>query len=79
MKAMIYKEYTATFSYSDEDECFVGHIADIDDIVGFHGDSVVELRHAFEEAVDDYIETCEKLNRTPQPSLHRRAAHTGIE
>ena len=34
--------------------------------VGFHGESVSELRGAFEEAVDDYLETCEKLNRAPQ-------------
>lgn len=30
------------------------------------GTSVVELRVAFEEAVDDYLETCAKLNRSPQ-------------
>ena len=35
-------------------------------MVGFHGESVAELRSAFEEAVDDYLETCEKLGRKPQ-------------
>lgn len=34
----------------------------------FHGESVPELRAAFEEAVDDYLETCEWLNRKPQES-----------
>ncbi|HFQ94036.1 MAG TPA: type II toxin-antitoxin system HicB family antitoxin [Anaerolineae bacterium] len=66
MKTMTYKGYAARIEYSDEDECFVGHIAGIRDIVGFHGESVAELRQAFEEAVDDYLETCEKLNRSPQ-------------
>ena len=42
------------------------HIAGINDVVGFHGDSVAELRAAFEEAVEDYLEACEKLNRAPQ-------------
>ena len=37
------------------DACFVGHITGIKDIVGFHGESVAELRDAFEEAVDDPI------------------------
>ena len=66
MKTMKYKNYSAKIEYSEEDECFVGHIAAIKDIIGFHGESVNELRTAFEEAVDDYLETCEKLNRAPQ-------------
>jgi len=44
----------------------VGHIAGIRDIVGFHCESLQELRDAFEEAVTDYLETCAKLGRTPQ-------------
>ena len=63
---MTHKGYAARIEYSDEDRCFIGHIAGINDIVGFHGDSVAQLRTAFEEAVEDYLETCEKLNRSPQ-------------
>jgi len=47
-------------------QCFVGHLSGIIDIVGFHGESVNELRQSFEEAVNDYIETCEKVGKTPQ-------------
>lgn len=68
MNTMTYKGYAARIEYSDEDECFIGHIAGIQDVVGFHGDTVATLREAFEEAVDDYLETCEKLNRAPQKS-----------
>ncbi len=57
MKTMTYKGYTAEIVYSDEDECFVGHLVNIDDIVGFHGDTDEELRHAFENMVELYIET----------------------
>lgn len=63
---MTYRGYAARIDYSDEDGCFVGHIAGINDVVGFHGESVEELRDAFVESVDDYLETCEKLNRPPQ-------------
>ncbi len=63
---MNYKAYTANIEYSAEDQCFVGHLAGITDIVGFHGESINELRQNFEEAVNDYIETCEKLNKAPQ-------------
>ncbi|HLD64431.1 MAG TPA: type II toxin-antitoxin system HicB family antitoxin [Pseudomonas sp.] len=66
MNAMNYKGYAARIEYSDEDAVFVGHIAGIRDVIGFHGESVQELRVAFEEAVDDYLDTCAKLERTPQ-------------
>jgi predicted HicB family RNase H-like nuclease len=65
MKTMTYRGYAARIEYSDEDQCFVGHIAGINDVVGFHGESVADLRVAFEEAVDDYLETCERLGRAP--------------
>ena len=66
MNTMRFKGYAAQISYSDNDACFVGHIAGIADIVGFHADNVAELRAAFEEAVTDYLATCEKAGRNPQ-------------
>lgn len=66
MNVMNYKGYAARLEYSEEDNLFVGHIAGIRDVVGFHGSSVEELRAAFVEAVDDYLDTCVKLGREPQ-------------
>lgn len=66
MKPMTYKGYAARIECNDEDECLVGRIVGINDVVGFHGESVPELRRAFEEAVDDYIATCEKFGGAPQ-------------
>jgi len=86
MSTMTFKEYAARIEYSDEDGCFVGHIAGIKDVIGFHAETVKELRAAFEEAVDDYITTCAELGRAPQkpysgklmlrvpPEVHARAA-----
>jgi len=86
MNMMTYQGYAARIEYSDDDGCFVGHIASIRDVIGFHGESVAELRNAFIEAVDDYLATCEKLGRLPQkpysgkvllridPQLHAQAA-----
>lgn len=66
MNVMNYKGYAARIEYSDEDGLLIGHIAGIRDVVGFHGESVAELRAAFEEAVNDYLDTCAKLGREPQ-------------
>ncbi len=86
MNTMEYKGFAAKVEYSESDGCIVGHVAGIRDVIGFHGESVAELRAAFEEAVDDYLATCEKLGRAPNkpysgqfrlrlaPGLHARAA-----
>lgn len=66
MNIMNYKGYAARINYSDEDGLFVGHVAGIRDVIGFHGESVHELRTAFEEAVDDYLQTCLQLGREAQ-------------
>ncbi len=62
---MTYKGYAAKIDYSDEDLCFVGHIAGIRDVIGFHADNVAALRQAFEEAVDDYLAYCAEQGREP--------------
>ncbi len=61
MNTLLYKAYSARIEFDDEDRLFVGHLAGIRDIVGFHGSSVDELEAAFHEAVDDYLAHCAKL------------------
>lgn len=65
MNAMRYKGYAARVEYDADDRIFVGHIAGIRDVIGFHGASVDALEAAFHEAVDDYVAACRKLKQTP--------------
>lgn len=83
---MNYNGYSAQIEFDSEDEIFFGRIAGINDVVGFHSDSVASLKDAFHEAVDDYLETCAKVGKEPQkpysgkmmfrvdPAVHRKAA-----
>lgn len=61
-----YKAYSARVEFDGDDGIFVGHIAGIRDVVGFHGNSVDELVGAFHEAVDDYAATCAKIGKSPE-------------
>lgn len=63
---MKYKGYIAQIEYDEEDRIFVGHLAGIKDIVGFHGSTVDELESAFHETVENYIAISEETGRTPQ-------------
>ena len=65
-KSLSYKGYTAHIEFSSQDECFVGHITGIQDIVGFHAENLPEVKAAFEEAVDDYLDTCDRVRKIPQ-------------
>ena len=61
-------------------------LSGINDIVGFHANSVSELHAAFEESVDDYLQTCKRVGKAAQkpysgkimlrvpPEIHARAA-----
>ncbi len=68
MNEMTYQNYKAKIEYDSIDKIFVGHIIGIRDIVGFHGSTVEELESAFHEAVEHYLEVCEKIGQEPQRS-----------
>ncbi|MBL4890950.1 MAG: type II toxin-antitoxin system HicB family antitoxin [Rhizobiaceae bacterium] len=63
---LTYKTYSARIEFDADDEIFFGKIAGIRDVVGFHADTVTELKDAFYEAVDDYVATCAEIGKDPQ-------------
>ena len=83
---MTYKGYYGSVHYNDEDQVVHGKIEFIRSLVSYEGMDVKSLRTAFEEAVDDYLELCEKEGKEPEtpfrgsfnvrtgPDLHRKAA-----
>ncbi len=81
-----YKGYHGSTEYSLEDDCLHGRLLGISDIISYEGNSVKEIKAAFKEAVDDYIETCRKIGKPAQkpysgkvmfridPKTHAKAA-----
>ena len=84
--SMSYKGYFARVDFEPDDGLFVGRLAGINDVIGFHADSVAQLVEAFHEAVDDYVATCDRAGKAPEkafsgnvmfrisPEVHARAA-----
>jgi len=66
MNMMKFKGYVAKIEFDEEDRLFIGHLAGIKDIVGFHGSSVDELEKAFRESVDNYISISLETGRAAQ-------------
>jgi predicted HicB family RNase H-like nuclease len=64
-----YKGYIGRVEFSAEDKVFHGKIEYINDLVTFEATSVEELEKEFKTSVDDYLETCRKLDIDPQKSF----------
>lgn len=85
MKDIItYKDYIGSLHFNAEDEIFFGKIEGIADLITFEGKSVEELKQSFQDAVEDYLDTCKRYNKKIEksykgnfnirinPELHRR-------
>ena len=72
MNTMTYSGYTARVAFDEEDEVFTGRVLGINDVVGFHAETVSGLKQAFHEAVDDYLATCRHLGKEPEKAFSGR-------
>lgn len=81
-----YKGYQSVVRFDSEDRILFGRIEGINDMISFHADDGDGVISAFHEAVDDYLDTCAKIGKSPDraysgkvmvrvdPAVHARAA-----
>ncbi len=81
---MEYKGYIAKIEFDDEDDVFHGEVINLRDVITFQGETVDELRQAFQESVEDYLAFCDERGEQPEkpysgkfsvridPELHRK-------
>lgn len=63
-----YKGFTGTVEYSAKDSILFGKVLGVNGLVSYEGDSITELKADFENAVDDYLASCEEMGIEPQRS-----------
>lgn len=68
MNTLTYKGYIGSVCFSEKDSVFFGKIEGINALVNFEGESVQELKKAFNEAVDDYLTYCIEEGIEPHKS-----------
>ena len=83
---MQYKDYYGSVHFDDEELVFHGKIEFIRALVTYEATDARGLRKAFEESIDDYLDTCRRQKIQPEvpfkgslnvrlgPELHRRVA-----
>lgn len=66
---MNYKGFYGSIEFSLEDGVLFGKIECVNDLVNYEADTLPALKIAFEEAVDDYIDTCEAIGKSPDKPM----------
>jgi len=91
MNSIEYKGYLGTVEFSPDDMVFHGKIHGINDLVTFEATNVERLISAFYEAVDDYLDICERYGKPPEKaysgqfnvridsSLHRQLSINAVK
>jgi len=81
---MEYKGYFAKVEFDDDAGIFHGEVINLRDVITFEGETVKEIRQAFQDSVDDYLDFCRKRGENPEkpysgkfvvrvePELHKR-------
>jgi predicted HicB family RNase H-like nuclease len=62
---MTYKGYQARVELDEEAGVFHGEVTTTRDVITFQGSSVEELKRAFEDSVEDYLEFCASRGEDP--------------
>jgi len=87
---LIYKDYIGSVHFNADDEVFFGKIEGVEDLITFEGNSVLEVKGAFEEAVNDYIELCKECGKKFEksykgsfniriaPEIHKKAKRLAL-
>ena len=64
-----YKSYTGSIEISVEDGVLHGSVLDIKDVITFEGETIEEVKQAFQDSVDDYLEFCQETGQDPDRPL----------
>ncbi|KJV07178.1 type II toxin-antitoxin system HicB family antitoxin [Methylocucumis oryzae] len=90
MNILKYKEYEGTAEIDTDRQVCRGKILFINDLVTYEASTPADLQIEFQNAVDDYLETCRDLGREAQkplkgqfnvrisPELHKQATLKSI-
>jgi len=57
---MEYKGYFAKVEFDDDANIFHGEVINLRDVITFEGETVKELKQAFQDSIDDYLDFCDE-------------------
>ncbi len=77
---MNYKGYVGRVEHDEQANVLFGRVINTRDVITFEGKTVDEIRQAFHDSVDDYLEFCAELGKEPDKPLSGKLAfRTSLE
>ena len=88
---LTYRGYHAKISFDAEDMIFVGTVLGLRYSLHFHGTTIQELVSMFHQSIDNYLDMCRALGKSPDkefkgtfnvrvdPDLQRRASEAALQ
>jgi predicted HicB family RNase H-like nuclease len=87
-----YRGYIAELSFDMDDNIIVGRVINTTDTISFHGQCLEEVKQAFHDVLDAYLDACDSENIEPSrpysgkfnlridPQLHKElSTHAALE
>ncbi len=69
INTMEYKGYVGSVEFSEADLILYGKVQGIRSLISYEGTTVSDLIHDFHEAVDDYLDDCNRRGIKPEKSF----------
>lgn len=63
---LTYKGYKGYVIFDDEANIFHGEVVGLNAVITFQGTNVNEIKKAFKDSIDDYLEWCKKRGKEPE-------------
>lgn len=63
---MEHKGYSAKVEFDSDANIFHGEVINLRDVITFEGETVKELKQAFQDSVDDYLDFCAQRGEAPE-------------
>ena len=74
-----YKGYFARVCWYKDDNLYFGQLSGISDLVVFHGETAADIETQFHAAVDEDLEFCHEIGKTPNRPNNEDCCMTGIK
>lgn len=84
LRKIVMTLYSINIVFDAEADIFHGEVVNMRDVITFQGKSTDELKQAFKDSIEDYLEFCSELGENPEkpfsgrftinlpPELHRK-------
>jgi len=67
-----YKGYTGRVEIDTENSILLGEVLDTYDVITFKGVTIEEAKEDFYRVIDDYLENCNQIDKTPDKPFSGR-------